>query len=59
MKELDLEQMEKVEGGGWLEGIGCGAGIALVFLSVAPTGLNVAAFATGVVTISDYCGDVF
>ena len=51
--------MEGIEGGGWLESIGCGAGIALVILSVAPTGLNIAAFATGVIAIDGYCGDIF
>ncbi len=54
MKELSLERMEKVEGGA-LEWLGCGAGIALVVLSVAPTGLNIGAFVAGVGAISEYC----
>lgn len=59
MKTLSFEKMERIEGGGWLNGIGCGAGIALVVLSVAPSGLNIFAFAVGVEAISDYCGGVF
>ncbi len=58
MKRLELSQMVNVQGGGWLEGVGCGAGIALVVLSVAPTGLNVVAFGAGVVAIADYCDKV-
>ncbi|WP_375579906.1 hypothetical protein ABWH96_02160 [Marivirga tractuosa] len=54
MKNLSIERMEKVQGG-QLEWLGCGAGMALVVLSVAPTGLNIAAFATGVGAIAEYC----
>ena len=59
MKTLDVEKMEKIEGGiNWLHAVGCGAGIGLVVLSVAPSGLNIAAFAFGVEAIYDHCGNV-
>ncbi|CAN5350149.1 hypothetical protein BH09BAC3_BH09BAC3_08720 [soil metagenome] len=58
MKTLQIEQMEAIEGGRWTDWVGCGAGVALVFLSVAPTGLNIAAFAFGVEAIYDYCGNL-
>ena len=58
MKILNVEKIEQIEAGGWLEGIGCAAGIALVIASVAPTGTNIIAFATGVEAIAEYCGNV-
>lgn len=57
MKELSLEQMEKIEGGGWLEGLGCAAGIGLVIAGAG--GANIFAFVGGVMAIDDYCGQVF
>lgn len=58
MKKLEVNQMENVQGGGWLEGVGCAAGVGLVVLSVAPTGINIVAFATGVGAIHDYCDKI-
>ncbi len=55
MRKLDLEQMESIEGGGWIDGVGCGAGIVMVF---AAAGVNFAAFVAGVVAIDQYCGNV-
>lgn len=55
MKTLSIKKMENVEGGGWLEAVGCGAGIGLV---VASAGVNIFAFAEGVLVIYTYCGEI-
>ena len=57
MKELNLEQMEQIQGGGWLEGLGCAAGIGLVVAGAG--GANIFAFVAGVGAIDHYCGRVF
>ena len=58
MKKIELYQMEKLEGGkiNWLNTIGCAAGIAMV---VASAGVNIFAFAAGVIAIDAYCGGVY
>ena len=57
MEKLELYQMEKLEGGkiSWLDAIGCAAGIAMV---AASAGVNIFAFAAGVLAIDAYCGGV-
>lgn len=57
MKELSLEKMENIEGGGWLEGLGCAAGIGLVIGGAG--GANPLAFVDGVLAIYEYCPDVY
>ena len=54
MKELNLEQMEKIEGGieDWIDAVGCAAGITMV---VASAGANIFAFVAGVAAIDHYC----
>lgn len=55
MKELSLETMSDIEGGSWIDAVGCAAGITLVVASV---GVNIFAFAAGVGAIDYYCGNV-
>ncbi|MEQ9166902.1 MAG: hypothetical protein RLO12_11635 [Fulvivirga sp.] len=57
MKKMNLEQMANVEGGGWLEGLGCAAGIGLVIGGAG--GANIFAFVEGVLVINEYCDKVF
>ena len=61
MKELSLEKMEKIQAKGWIDALGCAAGITLVIASATtPAGGvgNILAFATGVEAIDEFCGYV-
>ena len=53
MKTLELNQMEIVEGGFTTGDALCAGGIGLVIVSA---GVDIFAFAEGVVLISEYCG---
>lgn len=58
MKKLELYQMENVEGGkiNWFNAVGCAAGVGMIYASF---GVNIFAFAAGVIAIDAYCGGVY